>query len=100
MKTNTLLLLASLAVLATSASAASSRTESDLVVLPTYVVVAPRYLPVEKQINASLNELRQQARVPAAITTELPVLRQAQVNLDSALLRVTQDRKASRLAKS
>ena len=45
MKTNSLILLASLAVLATSASAASSQNEANVVVLPTYKVSAPRYQP-------------------------------------------------------
>jgi opacity protein-like surface antigen len=76
MKTNSLLLLASLAVLASSASAASvNQTDSDVIVLPTYSVSAPRYLPVEQQINASLNELRQQAQAPAVIASELPMLK-------------------------
>jgi len=76
MKTNALLLLASLAVIASSASAATvNQADSDVIVLPTYSVSAPRYLPVEQQINASLNELRQQAQAPAVIASELPMLK-------------------------
>ena len=76
MKTNSLLLLASLAVLATSASAAQSptQTQPNVIVLPTYVVSAPRYQAAEQQVNASLNELRQQARAPICIGTQLPAL--------------------------
>jgi hypothetical protein len=77
MKTNTLLFIASLAVLTTGASAASNQNESDIVVLPTYVVSTPRYLPVEREINASLKELSQQAGAPQAIAPELTVLKQA-----------------------
>lgn len=73
MKNNPLLFLASLAVLASSASAAQNQTESELIVLPTYVVSAPRYSAVEQQINASLNELRRQAHVVPVIITELPM---------------------------
>ena len=75
MKTNSLLLLASLAVLASSASAAQSQSTADTVVLPTYTVTAPRYLPVEQKINASLNELRLMAQAPAVIATELPLFK-------------------------
>jgi hypothetical protein len=95
MKTNTLLVLASLAVLATSASAASSPTVSDVVVLPTLVVKAPRYLPLEERINASLNELRQRARVPVTLAAE-PTALEAQVKLDA---RAAQDARGTRVAK-
>ena len=79
MNKNTLLLIASLAALTTRAGASESPTPSDLVVLPTYVVEAPRYLPVERQINASLDTLRRQAHAPLAITPEFPALK-AQVD--------------------
>ena len=96
MKKNYLLLIVSLAVLATGASAAQSQSPSEVLVLPTYVVAAPRYLPVEKQLNASLDALRQQAHTPAVITTELPALK-AQVvrNLGAA-----PEVKSRRVAKS
>lgn len=73
MKANTLLLLASLAVLASSASAAANCSDSNIHVLPTYVVTAPRHEPVELKVQASLQELRAQAAVPARITPELPM---------------------------
>ena len=75
MKTNFLLVLASFAVLAASASAASSQPDSEVVVLPTYVVTTPGTLPVERQINASLNELRRKAQAPAVFIAELPLQR-------------------------
>ena len=98
MKKNSLLLIAFLAVLATSASAAQNQPQSDVLVLPTYVVAVPRYLPVERQINASLNELRQQARTPAVITTELPALK-AQIARGSGVSHAGQDAKSPRIAK-
>ncbi len=75
MKTNSLLFIASLAVLTSSVSAASNQTESESVVLPTYVVTAPRYLPVEQQINASLKEFTRQAGAPVILTPELTGLK-------------------------
>jgi len=71
MKTNSLLFIASLTVLTSSVSAASDQTEPASIVLPTYVVTAPRYLPVEQQINASLKEFSRQAGAPMAIAPEL-----------------------------
>lgn len=73
MKNTSLLFLASLAVLASSASAAQSQSASELIVLPTYIVSAPRYSAAEQQINASLSELRRQAHVVPVIITELPM---------------------------
>ena len=75
MKTNSLLVLASFAVLAASVSAAQIQPASDVVVLPTCVVTAPRSLSVEQQINASLNELRLMAKAPVVFITEWPMLR-------------------------
>ena len=66
--------------------------------LPTYVIEAPRYLPVEKQVNTSLAEFRQQARTTPAIVVELPALK-ALVQHDSALVLKAQDAKPVRLAK-
>ena len=99
MNKNTLLLIASLAVLTSGASAASNQTESPLVVLPTYVVTAPRYLPVEQQINASLEELSQQARPPVAIAPELPMLK-VQAPQHNALTATARAAQAGRIAKS
>lgn len=96
MKTNSVLFLVSLAVLATSASAAVSRVESDVVVLPTLVVTAPRYSPVEKQINSSLRDFRQQASAPVAIAMELTALKE---ELKAGFERAERQAKATRVAK-
>jgi len=77
MKTNSLLLLASFVVVATGALAAQSQTENDMVVLPTYTVSAPRYTPVEKQINASLDEMRLLANTPVTVPAECLALKAA-----------------------
>ena len=74
MKTISLLSLVSLAVLATQASAAS-QPEAAVFVLPAYMLNAPLCQPAEQSINASLNELRLQARIPAYIAIDLPLLR-------------------------
>jgi hypothetical protein len=74
MKTNSLLFIASLAVLTSSVSAATTQIESEQVVLPTYVVTAPRYQPVEQQINASLKEFSRQAGTPMTVAPELTVV--------------------------
>lgn len=97
MKTNTLIFLASLAVLAVNARAAQSQPEP--VVLPAYVVETPRYLPAEQRINASLSELRQQAHAPVAVGAEYTALR-AQVRQDARFVQAARDRKAVRVAKS
>lgn len=85
MKKNSLLslaLLAVLAVLASSASAAPSQLQAEPLVLPTYVVDAPRFQQAEQRVNASLNALRAKARTPAVISLELPALK-ARVALGS-----------------
>ena len=87
MKNNPLLILASLAALASSASAAQSQSESELIVLPIYVVSAPRYSAAEQQINASLSELRRQAHLVPVIITELP-MRKALYSQLSSLAKV------------
>jgi hypothetical protein len=97
MKINAPLLFAALALFIIDASAAQARLESDVVVLPTYVVSAPRYLPFEKQMKANLNEVCQQARTPLAMTRELPSL-QAQANPPKPAP-VTPDAKAKRIAR-
>ena len=74
MKTNSLLLLASLAVLTSTVSAAANQTDASILVLPTYVVKAPRVQSAEQTIKARLNEFRQQALTPMAIVPELNLL--------------------------
>ncbi len=70
------LLIATLAGLSTIASAASTSTDSDVFVLPTYVVTAPRFAPAEQKIQTSLSELRQQPLLAKALTPDFSELRQ------------------------
>jgi hypothetical protein len=74
MKTKTSLLLAGLVALTATANADQSPADSNVVVLPTYVVQASRQSPAEQKITASLNELRQEAKAPVYFATELPLL--------------------------
>jgi hypothetical protein len=99
MKNHTLILLASLAVLASSVSAASNQTEPDMVVLPTYVVTAPRYLPAEQQINASLMEFTKQALTPLTIAPDMSALK-AQSASHQQLAEAARTTKAAHVAKS
>ena len=75
MKKTSLLFLASLAVLTTGASAAPTQLQSEPIVLPTYVVTAPRYLPAEEQINANLKEFSHKADMPVLVPIELTSLK-------------------------
>ena len=75
MNTKTLALLASLVVLTTVARAAQTSLETEMVVLPTYTVEAPRYTPAERQVNASLAELRAQAKAALTVPAESPALK-------------------------
>lgn len=99
MKTSTLIIIASLAALASSANAASKQSDSDPVVLPAYLVTAPRYLPVEKQINASLQELREQANTPMVVAPELTIYK-AQDDVRNPMASAAKAAVAGRLAKS
>ncbi len=99
MKTKTLLFLASLVVLTTVARAAQYQIENTVVVLPTYTVEAPRYTPVEKQINASLDAMRQVAKTPVAIPADCPALKAIAREASQVALQVL-GTKAARLAKS
>jgi hypothetical protein len=98
MKTKSLILLASLAVLAISARAAQNQPEADAVVLPVYEVSAPRYLPAELQVNASLNELRQSVHAPACIAPVLPMFADQAVP-PAAVRQAAHDAKTVRVAK-
>lgn len=99
MKTKTLALLASLVVLTTVVRATEYANRNEVVVLPTYTVEAPRYTPVEKRINASLDEMRRMAKASIAIPTECPALK-AVARESSALARRVLDQKAVRLVKA
>lgn len=68
-------LIFTLAGLALSASAAANRTDSEVLVLPTYVVTAPRYLPAEQKVNTWLKEFSAQAIAAGALTPALNLLR-------------------------
>jgi hypothetical protein len=95
MKTTSILTLVSLAILATQASAASVQSETPVVVLPTYVVQAPPTQPAEQKVDASLNELRQQARSTIFTPVGMPLCKLAPMRLHLAAL----DAKAHRVAK-
>lgn len=100
MKTKTLLSLASLVLLTTVARAEyRTPTSNEVVVFPTYSVTAPRYTPAEQQINASLAELRQQAKTPIAVPVECAALKAA-VNHDSRIALATPAMNVVRIAKS
>ena len=60
-----LLALTSLTLVTAKAGAATSQQESETVPLPAFVVEAPRQLPVEKAIQAGLDEVRNLAHAPA-----------------------------------
>jgi hypothetical protein len=98
MKTKNLLLFASVAVLTTIAGAAQDQAANEAVVLPAYVVTAPRYLPAEVKVNTSLAEFRQQAKAPVAIVVECPALKAA-VNPGSGIALKARPEKSVRIAK-
>jgi hypothetical protein len=91
MKKNLLLSLALLAVLASGARAASHR--SEILELPALVVEAPPYTNAVRAVYASLQAMKAQAAVPAAVALELPALKTRLVQGTAPLVTV-------RLAKS
>ena len=74
MKTN-FLIIATLAGLVATASAASNQTDTEILVLPAYVVTAPRYLPAELKVNTGLKEFCLRAIAPSALAPDLNLLR-------------------------
>lgn len=70
------ILISSLALFATVASA--STFETDVPQLPVQVVQAPRYTPAEKAVEAGLAELRASARILPTIPIQ-PVLPQQEI---------------------
>ena len=98
MKTKNLLLLASIAVLTTIARAAQDQAANEAVVLPAYIVSAPRYLPAEVKVNTSLAEFRQQAKAPVAIAVDCPALKAA-VNQGFGVALKARPEKSVRIAK-
>lgn len=69
------LIIATLAGLASIASAASNRTDNEVLVLPTYVVTAPRYQPAEQKVNTGLKDLCLRTIAPSALAPDLNLLR-------------------------
>ena len=98
MKTKNLLLLASVAVLTTIAGAAQDPAANEAVVLPAYIVTAPRYLPAEVKVNTSLAEFRQQTKAPVAIAVDCPALKAA-VNQGFGVALKARPEKSVRIAK-
>ncbi len=70
---NKILKISLLAALLTGVAAAQSNEDS--VRLQPVVVTSPRYLDAEKEIEASLSELRDSARAPATAKVDLPLLK-------------------------
>lgn len=62
---NNFLIIATLAGLASIASAASNENEASPYVLPTYVVTAPKQVGAEQRIAERLKEFRDEARLNA-----------------------------------
>lgn len=54
---------------------AAAKSNDDTVQLQAVMVTSPRYLDAEKQIEASLNELRESAQAPSTTKVELPLLK-------------------------
>ncbi|MBI2513354.1 MAG: hypothetical protein HYV96_15355 [Opitutae bacterium] len=73
MKTLTFLLSLVGASLTVTAASAAMQNE-NVVDLPSYRVVAPRYTAAEKEIASSLAEFRAKAQPALAVRTELPSL--------------------------
>lgn len=66
----TFLIIATLAGLASTASAASSPAENSPYVLPTYVVTAPRNTPAEYRVTESLKAFRDEAHRAVIVVPE------------------------------
>lgn len=90
------LLITLLAGLATGASAASVPAEAPVLVLPTYVISAPRELPIERQIADQRDAFVRQALAPRAIVRELTPTPIA----NGQTLRVTEVKPAQTTAKA
>jgi hypothetical protein len=97
MKKNSLLILALLAVLASNSGAAVIPTET--IVLPPYVVAAARFAPAEQKVNASLNQMRSEAKTPVFSTHEL-IMRTTPGVQENSMVRLSRGNPANRPAKS
>ena len=69
------LIIATLAGLASIASAASNQIDTEILVLPAYVVTAPRYQPAELKVNAGLKEFSRVAVATRALAPDLNLLK-------------------------
>ena len=98
MKTKSFLLLAAFAAFASAAFAAPEPLDTPTVVLPEYIVSAPRFTPAQKKINTSLAEFRQQAAATPEITVELPAIH-AQVGQNAKVALKPDDVAGIRVAK-
>ncbi len=85
MKTTAPLFLAALALFTTAADAQQTRLESEVFVLPTYTVTAPRYQSFEKQLKADLDKARERTLTPLPVAVELPLLNARDVAAKLAL---------------
>jgi hypothetical protein len=69
-----ILSLVGFALTAAGANAAPAPVNSEPIQMPVYRVVAERQTPVERSIERSLDQLRDAAKKPLSIRTELPSL--------------------------
>ncbi len=99
MKTNLLLLLASLAAVTAQAGASLTRLDADTVVLPTCVVEAPRQEPAAARLQASLAALRERATVLPCVRPDLALL-QLPAPTAGTIERAVKAAKSARLAKN
>jgi hypothetical protein len=67
-------------------------------VFPKYVVTVQRHQPFERQINTSLNELREQAQKPASVCPDFATLR-TKAGQNSGLVQIESNPKKSHVAK-
>ena len=94
-----ILALTSLTLITANVGAATTQQESDAVQLPAFVVEAPRQLPVEKAIQASLDEIRSQAHAPAIKLAIQPSLSAQSTFAANAQQTIQQVQTAAKLAK-
>lgn len=98
MKKKSFLFLAAVTALFANAASAEINTDSELLVLPKYVITAPRQTDAEKKVAANLQALREQANVDA-LASELPYIKST-APAQATLAKVSPAQRASRTAKS
>lgn len=69
-----ILSLVSASLTVTAASAAVQNQNENVINLPAYTVIAPRYTEAEKTIAQSLEAFRNEAKPAVAVRTALPSL--------------------------